>query len=441
MEVIRAVRILCSSNRYLRGPSSQYKYIHRLFRGNSPYRSTSTVALTREATELTPRNLKSINSESEQGSLNILPKRGSRSDTSGISSFLTDTFGRQHNYLRISLTERCNLRCLYCMPAEGIKLAPPSHNLTTSEIIYLSELFVREGVTKIRLTGGEPTVRKDITTLMAQIGGLRKSGLRELCITTNGVALKRKLEDMVASGLTGLNLSIDSLDPFQYALMTRSTPETLKIVMQTIDRILQMKEAGIRLKLKINCVVMRGLNDHEILSFVDLTKDHDVEVRFIEYMPFDGNKWSTGKMFTYKEMLDLIRTKHPDLQRLSHEANETSKSYQIPNYRGRLGFITSMTHNFCGSCNRLRITSDGNLKVCLFGEDEVSLRDLLRQYNEQQPMDDIAINNARSINDSNKLHNDLLAMIGAAVKRKRKEHAGLGSLEKMKNRPMIRIGG
>lgn len=330
---------------------------------NSRCRPITTTCRKLSNTALSPRN---VESEGMYMVPPALQQHKLRSASPRFSPFLTDTFGRQHNYLRISLTERCNLRCLYCMPAEGIQLAPPAKLLTTPEIVYLSELFVREGVTKIRLTGGEPTVRKDITSLIAQIGNLRKIGLCELCLTTNGVALSRKLEAMVESGLTGINLSIDSLDPFQYALMTRSTPETFQLVMRTIDKILQVNKVGAGIKLKINCVVMRGLNDREILSFVDLTRKHDIEVRFIEYMPFDGNRWSSGKMITFKEMLDVIRTEHPDLQRLAHEANETSKTFKIPSFAGRLGFITSMTHNFCGSCNRLRITSDGNLKVCLF---------------------------------------------------------------------------
>lgn len=417
---------------------------HSFFGMNSSLRPVTSV---REIVRDSAKALRTIDAREDH--VGSYRRENSRNTVPGFSSFLTDTFGRQHNYLRISLTERCNLRCLYCMPAEGIQLAPPSQNLTTAEIVYLSELFVREGVTKIRLTGGEPTVRKDITSLMVQIGNLRKIGLRELCLTTNGVALNRKLESMIDSGLTGVNLSLDSLDPFQYALMTRSTPETLKVVRSTIDNILQLNKAGAGIKLKINCVVMRGLNDREILSFVALTKDHDIEVRFIEYMPFDGNRWSLGKMMTYREMLDLIRAKYPDVQRLAHERNETSKTFHIPDFAGRLGFITSMTHNFCGSCNRLRITSDGNLKVCLFGQDEVSLRDLLRRHNDQQPLNQMAIDRVKSMYGScgpntyngGDLHNELLTTIGAAVKRKRKEHAGLGDLQKMKNRPMIRIGG
>lgn len=370
-----------------------------------------------------------------------------------FSSFLTDTYSRQHNYLRISVTERCNLRCLYCMPEEGIDLSPPEQNLTTPEIVYLSEVFVKQGVNKIRLTGGEPTVRKDIVPLMQQIGALRTQGLKELCITTNGISLHRKLDSMVESGLTGVNLSLDTLDPFQFTLMTRRNGHDA--VMKSINRILEMNKLGAGIKLKINCVVMRGLNEQEILSFVELGRDKDLEVRFIEYMPFDGNKWSKNKMMAYKEMLAMIQLKYPDAHRVQDHVNDTSKTFKVPGFMGRFGFITSMTHNFCGTCNRLRITSDGNLKVCLFGNTEVSLRDLIRESNKGKPFDLEAMKAFRELRLEQKEtratsagpllvsehEQNLLDVIGMAVKRKKEKHAGIGELENMKNRPMILIGG
>ncbi|KAF2086378.1 molybdenum cofactor biosynthesis prote [Saccharata proteae CBS 121410] len=370
-----------------------------------------------------------------------------------FSDFLTDNFSRQHDYLRISITERCNLRCLYCMPEEGVPLSPPNHLLTSPEIFYISSLFVSQGVTKIRLTGGEPTVRRDILPLMRSIGSLRSNGLRELAITTNGISLHRKLDSMVESGLTGVNLSLDTLDPFQFQIMTRR--KGFDAVMKSIDRILEMKKLGAPVKLKINCVVMRGLNDKDIVPFVELGREKDIEVRFIEYMPFDGNKWSQGKMLPYAEMIDIIRAKYPDLRRVKGHKNDTSKTWEIPGFVGKIGFITSMTENFCGTCNRLRITSDGNLKVCLFGNAEVSLRDLLRKDNEGRPINEEAFEAIKKIEmDSQEglpgdgtgpgwgeREQELLEVIGAAVKRKKEKHAGMGELENMKNRPMILIGG
>ncbi|EGR50203.1 uncharacterized protein TRIREDRAFT_58837 [Trichoderma reesei QM6a] len=383
----------------------------------------------------------------------VISRRERIRDAKPFSDFLTDTFHRQHDYLRISVTERCNLRCLYCMPEEGVPLSPDKNLLTSPEIILLSSIFVSQGVTKIRLTGGEPTVRRDIVPLMQQLGALRPYGLRELCITTNGISLHRKLDSMIESGLTGVNLSLDTLDPFQFQIMTRR--KGFDAVQKSIDRILELNSLGAGVKLKINCVVMRGLNDREILPFVELTREKDLEVRFIEYMPFDGNKWNKGKMFSYDEMLDVIRAEHPDLHKVKDEKNDTSKTWKVPGFVGRLGFITSMTHNFCGTCNRLRITSDGNLKVCLFGNAEVSLRDILRKSNSGEPIDEEAFEAMKQIEMNRRQglagsdlplgvapnEAELLDVIGMAVKRKKAKHAGIGQLEHMKNRPMILIGG
>ncbi|KAM5351576.1 hypothetical protein ACJ41O_004299 [Fusarium nematophilum] len=384
----------------------------------------------------------------------LQPRRRRVREAKPFSDFLTDTFHRQHDYLRISVTERCNLRCVYCMPEEGVPLSPNRELLTTPEIVLLSSIFVSQGVSKIRLTGGEPTVRRDILPLMHQIGELRRHGLKEICITTNGISLHRKLDSMVESGLTGVNLSLDTLDPWQFQIMTRR--KGFDAVQKSIGRILELNTLGAGIKLKINCVVMRGVNDREVLPFVEMTREKDIEVRFIEYMPFDGNKWSKGKMFSYSEMLDLIRTKYPTLQKVQDHRNDTSKTWHIPGFAGRIGFITSMTHNFCGTCNRLRITSDGNLKVCLFGNAEVSLRDILRKSNSGEPIDEqafeamkqIEMGRRRDLASSNDTplglapnEMELLEVIGAAVKRKKAKHAGIGELEHMKNRPMILIGG
>lgn len=380
-------------------------------------------------------------------------RRDALQNTKPFSSFLTDTYHRQHDYLRISITERCNLRCLYCMPEEGVPLSPAAHLLTSPEIVYLSSLFVAQGVTKIRLTGGEPTVRRDILPLMHNLGDLRRQGLKELCLTTNGIALHRKLDSMAEAGLTGVNLSLDTLDPFQFQIMTRR--KGFEAVMNSIDRILEMNRRGADIKLKINCVVMRGVNEREIVPFVEMGREKNIEVRFIEYMPFDGNKWSKGKMLGYREMLAMIRERYPGLVKVQDHKNNTSKTYQVPGFVGRIGFITSMTHNFCGSCNRLRITSDGNLKVCLFGNSEVSLRDLLRKDNGGAPidqeameaMDRIEMDRRQSLPGSigalgdSERERQLLQVIGMAVKRKKEAHAGMGELENMKNRPMILIGG
>ena len=339
------------------------------------------------------------------------------------------------------------------MPEEGIELSPSAKLLTTPEIVHLSSVFVDQGVDKIRLTGGEPTIRKDILSLMQQIGRLRSNGLKELCITTNGISLHRKLEPMVEAGLTAVNLSLDTLDPYQFTLMTRRNGH--EAVMKSINRILELNKHGAGIKLKINCVVMRGLNEREILPFVELGKDQDIETRFIEYMPFDGNKWSEKKMMSYQEMLAIIRERYPDVQRVQDHPNDTSKTFKVPGFTGRIGFITSMTENFCGTCNRLRITSDGNIKVCLFDNGEVSLRDILREYNDGKPIDEHALEAIKQLEmdraqsspgstaalGHSAKESRLLEVIGMAVSRKKEKHAGIGELENMKNRPMILIGG
>ncbi|PNS17320.1 Molybdenum cofactor biosynthesis protein 1 [Sphaceloma murrayae] len=381
----------------------------------------------------------------------LSPRRAALRSSAPFSSFLTDTFGRQHDYLRISLTERCNLRCTYCMPSEGVPLSPASDLLTTAEIVYLSSLFISQGVRKIRLTGGEPTVRKDFMELLGRIGEWKGRGLDELAITTNGLLLERRIEAMVERGLTGVNISLDTLEPAMFQIMTRR--KGWENVMRGIEKVLDLKRKGREVKLKVNCVVMRGVNDREVLDFVEFTRERDLEVRFIEYMPFDGNKWSRGKMVSYGEMVEMIKTRYPEFRRVGEGKNETSKTWEVPNFMGRLGFITSMTHNFCGTCNRLRITSDGNLKVCLFGNSEVSLRDMIRKDHEGEPMNEEAfeaireleMNRRQSLGGSTEpsfwtqREAELLDIIGLAVRRKKEKHAGMGQLENMKNRPMILI--
>ncbi|XP_070497587.1 molybdenum cofactor biosynthesis protein 1 isoform X2 [Chironomus tepperi] len=324
---------------------------------------------------------------------------------------LTDSFGRFHSYLRISLTEKCNLRCQYCMPAEGVSLSPKSHLLSTDEIILISRLFVSQGVRKIRLTGGEPTIRKDLVDIISQLKAIPQ--LENVSITTNGLVLTRNLVSYQRAGLDSLNISLDTLQPKKYEQITRR--KGFERVIAGIDLAIQLGY-----KPKVNCVAMKNFNDDEICDFVEWTKDRDVDIRFIEYMPFSGNRWHTEKLLPFQDMLTSIREKYPNLKTLSNGPNDTSKAFKVPNYKGQVGFITSMTEHFCGSCNRLRITADGNLKVCLFGNKEISLRDAIRKGCSED---------------------DLIALIGASVLRKKKQHAGMLNLSNMENRPMILIGG
>jgi len=331
-----------------------------------------------------------------------------------FSHFLTDLHGREHDYLRISLTEKCNLRCSYCMPEEGVKLSPKSSILSTEEIIQLARVFIGEGVKKIRLTGGEPLVRPDIVEIIRELKNT--PGLETVAMTTNGVTLGKRLVELKGAGLDLLNVSLDTLIPDKFQFVSRRPKAAHAKVLASIEDALAMGYTP----LKINCVAMKGLNEDEILDFVEMTRDKEVDVRFIEYMPFDGNKWNDKKMIPFREMLKLIRVKYPEFRKVDDMPNDTSKGYKVPGYKGQVGFITSMSDNFCGTCNRLRLTADGNLKVCLFGNTEVSLRDALRS----------------GISDQ-----ELKELIGGAVKRKKPKHAGMTNLKAMKNRPMILIGG
>eukprot|EP00005_Dracoamoeba_jomungandri_P003782 CAMPEP_0174256940 /NCGR_PEP_ID=MMETSP0439-20130205/6141_1 /TAXON_ID=0 /ORGANISM="Stereomyxa ramosa, Strain Chinc5" /LENGTH=627 /DNA_ID=CAMNT_0015339805 /DNA_START=209 /DNA_END=2092 /DNA_ORIENTATION=- len=332
-------------------------------------------------------------------------------------SILDDSFGRHHNYLRISLTERCNLRCQYCMPEEGVDLTPSEDILTKDEIVRIVKLFVGSGVDKIRFTGGEPLVRKDLLEIMEEIGGL--PGLKKIGMTTNGITLHRKLPELQKAGLNLLNISLDTLDKTKFQEITRRNG--FDKVMKSIHMAVDYKYDP----LKINCVVMRGFNDNELIDFVHFTKDLPVEVRFIEWMPFDGNAWNDKTFISYKDMVEIIQEKYPDFQRIPDPGpNETSKSWKVPNFAGSVGFISSMTEHFCGSCNRLRMTADGNLKVCLFGSSEVSLRDAMRL--------------GYATND------ELKEIIECAVFAKKAHHGGMYDMyeiAKTKNRPMILIGG
>ncbi len=333
------------------------------------------------------------------------------------SDLLTDRFGRRHTYLRVSLTERCNLRCRYCMPAEGVPLTPRDGLLTTAEIVRLARIFVAAGVDKIRLTGGEPLVRKDAEDVADALGTL--PGLRALALTTNGLLLERKLDRLHRAGLTHLNLSLDTLRADRFQSLTLRPG--LDRVLAALDLALDYGYADGTLK--VNCVVMRGVNDDEVEDFVALTETLPIEVRFIEFMPFGGNAWANDRLVPYRELLDRVGERFA-LERVADGPTETAKTYRVAGHAGRIGFITSMTTPFCDGCNRLRLTADGALKVCLFGRAEVSLRDPMR---------------AGASDD------DLRATIRAAVLRKAAAHDGMSEIadaaRRDENRPMILIGG
>jgi len=293
------------------------------------------------------------------------------------SPILTDTHGREHSYLRISLIERCNLRCNYCMPEEGIQLSPKSHLMTYEEIYTIAKVFADHGVRKIRLTGGEPLIRKDFTTILEKLATLDVS----LTLTTNGVIIDRFIDDLKKYNLNGINLSLDSLQAEKFREITRRDNFT-----QVWDNLHLLVSEGF--KVKVNAVLMKDVNDNEIIDFIELTKDLPVSVRFIEFMPFDGNKWNIDKTVSYAEIMDKVRDHFTEdqLERMQDAPNDTSKNYKIKNYKGSFGIISSVTNPFCDSCNRIRLTANGRIKNCLFSSSETDLLQALRAGEAIEPL-------------------------------------------------------
>lgn len=277
---------------------------------------------------------------------------------------LQDRFGRQHDYLRISLTERCNLRCFYCMPEEGILKRPRNEFMRMEEVLDIAATFVKMGVRKIRLTGGEPLVRKDAGKILA---GLGKLGV-ELAITTNGILVDQFLEDFKSASLRSVNVSLDSLDPQKQAVISRR--DYYARIMQNIARLNTPD-----FDLKVNAVIMKGTNENEVVDFVEWACEKDLHVRFIEFMPFDGNKWNWERKVSSQEMMASIAARfgEANIVQQAGRPNDTALNYKIKGQLGSFGMISPITNPFCDSCNRLRLTADGKLKNCLFSTSETDL--------------------------------------------------------------------
>jgi GTP 3',8-cyclase len=289
---------------------------------------------------------------------------------------LFDRFGRAHTYLRISVIEKCNLRCRYCMPEEGVPLLPKDDLLSFEEIERLAALFVRLGVRKIRVTGGEPLVRRGVDDLVARLGRLKAHGLRRLAMTSNALLLRQHLDALRAGGLDAVNLSLDTLRPDRFRAITlRDGCE------ETIAAIRAASGAGFD-AVKVNAVVMAGVNDDELVDLARAFALRDpVEVRYIEYMPFEGNRWGeTLRMFP-AEAIRARLEEELELEPIGLE--ETARIYRAREksgrpFRGRIGIISSMTEPFCATCNRTRLTADGHFRWCLLDEGEIDLRAPLR---------------------------------------------------------------
>ena len=325
---------------------------------------------------------------------------------------LKDTHSRIHDYLRISLTDSCNFRCQYCMPDENIACLPNKHLMQVDEIDHIAKTFVDLGVNKIRLTGGEPMVRKEFPEILNRISKLPVA----LSLTTNAVLAHKYIDHLKAAGVRSLNVSLDTLNPETFKRITKRDQ-----FQRVWDNILLLLNEGFRVK--INAVAIEGVIEKEILDFVAITKDLPLHVRMIEFMPFEGNHWNSKKVITATQMLKWVEEEY-DMVKLKDEPHATAKKYKAIGHEGTFAFITTMTEHFCGDCNRMRLTADGKMKNCLFGSEEMDLLGTLRRGE------------------------DIVPLIKKSVLRK---HAVMGGqfsksyknaeASELKNRSMIKIGG
>jgi GTP 3',8-cyclase len=294
----------------------------------------------------------------------------SPAQTMPIDGPLVDRFGRVHNDLRLSVTDRCNLRCVYCMPEEGLSFLPTSELLTFDEITRLARVAKSLGVSALRLTGGEPLVRKGLPSLIARLSAL---GFEDLAMTTNGTELAKVAGSLAAAGLRRVNVSCDSLRPERFAAIRRRGK--LDVVLHAMHA---AEKAGLT-PLKVNVVLLRGHNDDEILDFASFARATGRIVRFIEFMPLDAEgKWDRDQLVPGREVFERISEVWP-LEPLSEASSAApAERFRFSDGIGEIGLISSVSEPFCGTCNRLRITADGALRNCLFSDDEQTVRDLLR---------------------------------------------------------------
>lgn len=291
--------------------------------------------------------------------------------TAPESGTAIDAYGRAMTYLRISLTDRCNFRCVYCMPALGMKFQPRSEHLTDEELLRLVSLFARTGVTKIRLTGGEPTIRPNLVEIVRGIKA--NPEIQEVTLTTNALLLSRLADGLAEAGLDRVNVSIDTLDPLRFREMTRGG--RFDLVWQGIEA---ADAAGMR-PIKLNTVVVRGQNDHEVGDMAALTLDRAWQVRFLEIMPMEGvGDVYDENMVTSEETQVSLEARFGPLEPVDTDPADPARTWRIPGAEGTIGFISPVSEPFCGACNRVRLTADGKLRLCLLRPDEGDLRDLMR---------------------------------------------------------------
>jgi GTP 3',8-cyclase len=325
---------------------------------------------------------------------------------------LKDQFHRIHDYLRISLTDGCNFRCTYCMPEEHSPCLPNALLMQPDEIVEIAEKFVELGVNKIRLTGGEPLVRKEFPEIVDRLSRLPI----HLTLTSNGLLVDKYLEVFKRSGISHLNISLDALNPKVFFQLTQR--DKFHKVWQNILLLLENQFV-----VKLNVVAISGVVEDELSKFIGITEQLPLHVRFIEFMPFLGNKWDRDKVITASTMLEKVRREY-EVIKLKDEPNATAKKYKVRGYAGTFAFITTMSDHFCNTCNRMRLTADGRMKNCLFGKEEVDLLGALRNGKEIEPLIRHSVMNKHEA-------------LGGQMK-----HVYLsGKTEALNNRSMNKIGG
>jgi len=296
---------------------------------------------------------------------------------------LTDNFDRPINYLRLSVTDRCNLRCFYCMPEEGIHFLPKEQLLSYEEMTRLASIFSSMGVDKVRITGGEPFVRKNLINFLEEL--TKNEQISKLSITTNGILTRPFLSQLQSLGIEQINLSLDSLNEENFKKITRRDEFT-----NVINTFHQMVDDGF--KVKINAVIMDGVNDHEIIDLAKLAIDYPVSVRFIEEMPFNGSKVNhTAIRWNHLRILEKLKTAFPDITKLPTQANSTSENYTFDKAKGNVGIIAAFTRTFCGSCDRIRVTSTGEIRTCLYGHNVLDIKKLMRDGHSDEAIKSLII--------------------------------------------------
>jgi GTP 3',8-cyclase len=323
-----------------------------------------------------------------------------------------DSYHRRIDYLRLSITDRCNLRCSYCMPEGGVPRLDHEDILNYEEIIRLARIAAGMGISKIRITGGEPLIRKDILFLCANIAAT--PGLRSLSLTTNGLLLSHYARGLFVAGIKRINISLDTLKPEKYAAITRRDSFE-----QVWAGIRAAQETGFA-PIKLNAVIMHGVNDDEIEDLASLTYHYPFEVRFIEFMPFQSED-GENRLVSADAILERLGRVAPLLPAVSESSNGPARHYRFPNALGKIGIISPISEHFCHTCNRLRLTADGKLRTCLFSMEEIDLKTPLRQGASDK---------------------QITELVSAAIRRKPERHElDNRMLRKCISRPMVKIGG